>query len=871
MSWWNREARLDKELRFHLDQHTADLIAQGCEPAEARRLARLALGGPEQVKEQCRDVRTTRWLEDLWQDLRYTLRTLRQKPGFTAVTLLTLALGSGATSVMFTVINSVLLRPLAYPEPEKLMTAHEHTDKYGDQWGFAYPSFRDFQRESRSLALAAWTYGGGTVSEPGEPEYVSGRQISAELFSVLGVRVPRGRAFRPADDQPGSAPSIIISDSLWRRRFGESPMAIGKPLVVDGMSYVVVGVAPAGLQLDGEADVFTPLGQSREPRMQNRGAHFLHVVARLLPSVTLPEAQSEVAVIARHRAAEYPKFDAGRGIRLVPLQQELVGNVQSTLWLLLGAVGFLLLIACVNVASLLLARAVSREREFAMRMALGAQRSRLVRQNLTESAVLGLCGGALGIALAAAALRPFVLLWPGGLPRAAEIRIDWRVLLFATAASLLCGILFGLAPAFRAPVSQLERSLRSGARSVAQGSRRLHGGFVISEIALAVVLLVSAGILGRTLLRLSSLDPGVNVRNVLVARVAISPGALADPALTREAWQNVLDRAQRVPGAQWVALTDIIPMREGENMLSYWTSSAIPPPNEAPVALASTVTPDDFKVMGIPLRQGRFFDQHDRLGGEPVVIIDEAMAQHAFGRKDVVGKRLWSPALGSGPVRIVGVVGHVRHWGLAGDDLSIVHDQMYYPFAQVPGSLMHFFSTVMSIAVRTNVPPLSVVEPLRRELRGSTGDQVLYEVRTLEQLASASLDRQRFLLLLFGLLAGSAMLLACIGIYGVMAYLTSQQIPEIGIRLAVGATAGGVLWLVLRQSLRLVLTGAAAGIVAAIGAGQLLQRLVEGARPTDPLTLVTMTSVLVCAAMWASFLPARRASRVDPVIALRND
>jgi predicted permease len=879
MTWlhrlWRRrqmEEQLEEELRFHIDQHTADLIAHGHPPDEARRQARLALGGPEQVKEQCRDARGTRWLEDLLQDFRYALRTLRQRPGFAVVTLSTLALGIGATTVMFTVINGVLLKPLSYPEPERLVTLHGQTEKYGDQWGVSYPNFLDCKRTSRSLApMAAWTYGGGTMSEPGDAEYVNGRQISSELFSVFGIPLARGRTFLPEEDRPGAPPVAVISYGLWQRRYNGSPSAIGKPLVFDGKPYTVAGIAPAGFQLDGEADVFTPLGQSTDLRMQNRAAYFIHVMARLLPGVTLAQAQAELAIISRHLAEQFPETNAGRGFQAQPLRQELVGDVRSTLWLLLGAVALVLLIACVNVASLLLARAVSRERELAMRVALGAGRGRLVRQCLAESAVLGLLGGALGVLLAAIGIRPFVLFWPGSLPRAEEVRLDWHVLLFALAASLASGLLFGLAPALRAPTRKLEQTLRAGARTVTGSSRHLHSGFVMSEIALAVVLLVAAGILGRTVLRLSSLDPGIDTHNALVARVALSPGVLQNPRQIRTAWQDVLDRSRRVRGVQSVALADIIPMRAGENGLGYWTTPAPPPPNQMPIALASSATPDYLKVMGIPLRQGRFFDEHDRIGSELVVVIDEVLAQHAFPHQDPVGKHFWVQALGPGPVRVAGVVGHVRHWGLANDDQAHMRDQIYYPFAQVPDQVMGLFATFMSMAVRTSIPPLNAVEPLRRQVRGATADQTLYEFRTMEQLAYGTLARQRFLTMLFGIFAGLALLLACIGIYGVLAYVTSQRVPEIGLRMALGASARDVMRLVLRQSLQMICAGVGVGLAAAFVAARLLERLVAGVRSTEPSTFAIMISVLVAAALFASFLPARRASRVDPISALRQE
>jgi predicted permease len=447
-------------------------------------------------------------------------------PGFAAVALLTLALGSGATTVMFTVINGVLLKPLPYTEPDRLVTLKEKTEKatqFGNLWSLAYPNFLDCKNQTHSLAMAAWRYSGGTISGPGDPEYVDGFQISAELFPVLGVSIKNGRAFLPEEDRLESAPVIIISDGLWRRRFGRRADAIGKPIVYDEKTYSVVGIAPPGFRLNGdEADVFTPLSQDASPVLQNRERHAgINVVARLQPGVTISQARSELALTGLNLAAQYPKSNAGRTFIAEPLRPD-VGDVSSTLWLLLGAVSLVLLIACANVANLLLARAVSREREFAMRVALGASRSRVVLQCLTESALLGLVGGALGIALAAIGIRPFVTFWPGSLPRAEEVHLDWHVLLFALAVSLFSGILFGLAPALRIPARSLDNTLRSGAKTIAGTSRRLHASFVVSEIALAVVLLISAGILGRTLLRLSSLDPGLDIHMSLSHACAFS-------------------------------------------------------------------------------------------------------------------------------------------------------------------------------------------------------------------------------------------------------------------------------------------------------------------------------------------------------------
>jgi predicted permease len=869
------EDQLEKELRFHLDQHASELVAHGHDPQEARRQARLALGGPEQVKEKCRDARGTRWLEDLLQDFRYAVRTLRNQPGFAAVALLTLALGSGATTVMFTVINGVLLKPLPYPGPERLVTVHGQADSwntklFGEQ-NLAYLDFLDCKRESRSLMLAGFLNNGGTVSAPGDPEYVDLREVSSELFSVLRVTLAEGRAFLPEDDRPGAAPVIILGHTFWQRRFAGRLEALGASLVLDGKRYTIVGIAPAGFRLyESEPEVFTPLGQDTAGFLRSRGPHPIGAVARLRPGVTLAEARAELALIGRHLAEQYADTNAHRSFKVQPLRVDL-GDVRSTLWLLLGAVGLVLLIACTNVASLLLARAVSRERELAMRAALGASRGRLVRQCLTESALLGLSGGMLGVGLAAQGFRPFVAFWPGTLPRAEEIQLDWRVLLFALSASLLCGLLFGLAPALRVPARELEWVLRAGGRTVVGSSRGLHSNFVVSEIALAVVLLVAAAMLGRTLLHLSSLDPGMNVRNVLVSRMALSPSVLANPDRIRAAWQDVLDRARRVPGVQFVAVVDTFPMREGNNQLGYWPTADVPPENKQPIALATSVSPDYLAVMGIPLRQGRFFNDQDRIGNEAVVVIDEVMAQHAFGGQNAVGKHLWMPDMGYGPFTVLGVVGHVRHWGLAGDDQAQVRAQFYYPFSQLPERFLRRWSELMSVAVRTSVAPLSEVQSLRRELRGSAGDQVLYDVHTMEQLSSSSLARHRFLLLLFGIFSGLALLLACIGIYGVLAYLTGQRVPEFGVRIALGASARDVMRLVLRQSLRMIFTGVGVGILGALAAGRLLMHLVDGMRPSELSTFAITISVLLAAALFASFLPARRASRIDPMSALRQE
>ena len=873
------DADLARELDAHLAHQIDENAASGMSEEEARRQAYLKLGSPQQVRERVWQWNTVKFFEHLVQDLRYALRTLRRMPGFAAVALLTLALGSGATTVMFTVINGVLLKPLPYAEPDRLAGLQEKTDwstQWGNLWGFAYPNYLDCRRDVRSLDLMAFRYSGGTVSGSGHAEYVDGFEFSSEVLPVLGIRVFRGRSFTADDDRRGAAPVAIISYGLWQRMYGGDPAAVGMPLTFDQKPYTVVGIAPAGfrldggLQLQGEPDVFTPIGQNTGRYMQNREAyHGIHVWARLHPDVKLTDAQTELDMIGHRLAAEYPKSNHGRTFIIEPLRPQ-VGEARSTLWLLFGAVTLVMLIACVNVASLLLARAVSREREFAMRVALGASRSRVVWQCLTESALLGLAGGVPGILLAAVGIRPFVALWPGSLPRAEEVHLDWHVLLFAIAVSLLSGVLFGIAPALRIPVRSIEPLLRAGARNVAGQSRRLHGTFVVTELGLAVVLLVAAGILGRTLLRLSLLDPGINIHNVLASRMALAPGTLKDPAKTRAAWNEALENARSVPGVESVAMVDTVPMREGNNQIPYYTTPAKPSADQQQLVLANSVTPDYLNVMRLPLLRGRFITDEDRHGSEGVVVIDDVMAQQAFAGQDPIGKHVWLD-LGSDPARVVGVVGHVRYWGLAGDDQAKVRATLYYSFAQLPDNLVPRWSELMSIAVRTSVDPLTLVEPLRRAVRGAAGDQVLYEVRTIEQLAKGSLARQRFLLLLFGVFAALALLLACVGIYGVLAYLTSQRIPEFGIRMALGATTHNVMRLVLRQSVGMIIAGTVLGMAGAFAAARLLEHLIPGVRSTDPLAFATMILVLVAAALCASFVPARRASRVDPMAALRQE
>lgn len=877
--WFRRrrtlDADLEREIQGHLDRHAADLVARGHHPDEARRLARIALGGAVQVTEATREVHRWRWLHDARQDARYALRLLRQRPGFAAAVVGTLALGIGATAVMFTIVNSVLLAPLAFPNPNQLLTVRERTDwstAWGNMWAASYPNYLDCRRVATTAAIGAWRYNGGTISGSGDPEYVDGYETSASLWSVIGTPLAAGRVFTDADDQPAAAPVAIISYDLWRRRFAASPSAIGATLVFEGTTRTVVGVTAAGFRLSDDADIFVPLGQSADQRLKNREMHpGLNVWARLHPGVSSERAQAELAVIARGLEAQFPASNKGRTFVAEPLRPD-VGTVGPTLWLLFGAVGLVLLLACANVASLLLSRALARRRELAMRAALGAGRGRLIRQCLTESAVLGAIAGAVGLGIAIAGVRPFVALWPGALPRAAEVFVDWRALAFTTAISLGCSVLFGLAPALATVARASDLAHPSGTRGVQGDSRRWHGLFVLVEVAVAVILLVCAGTLGRTLLRTSRLDPGLDIHNVLVARFALTPSILADAGATRAAWDDVMSRTRRLPGVSAVAIVDTVPMRNGNNELPYSTTAALAPsPADRPIALATSVSNDYVAVMGLRLISGRFFDARDRAGSQLAIVIDDVLARRAFGTAQAAGNHLWVPDIGPGPIEVVGVVEHVRHWGLASDDRAGVRAQLYYPFAQLPDRLVRRWSQLMSIAVRTMTPPATVVEPMRHELRGQANDQALYDIRTLEELASASLSRERFLSWLFGLFAAVSLVLACGGIYGVLSFLTSRRVPEIAVRVALGALPRQVVALVLGQSLAPIVGGAIVGTLAAIGIGRILVSALDSVHGLDPAAFALTIAALGVAAVLATMLPVRRAIRVDPAIALRMD
>ncbi|MGH9612991.1 MAG: ADOP family duplicated permease, partial [Bryobacteraceae bacterium] len=605
---------LDSELRFHFERVVSSNIANGMSEDEARRAARLQFGGLEQVKEDCRDARGTAWLESLLQDLKFAFRTLRKSPGFAIAAICTLALGIGANTAIFTVINGVILRALPYPDPARLV-AVEAIVKPSGGWSFSYADFLDCAQATRTLqSIAAYRYHGANLTAPGNPEYIPLLQVSAAFFPMLGVKPLLGRTFSLEEDRVGAAPVAIIGYSLWHQRFGTRADVVGSRLTLNGKSYTVVGVLPRSFRFPGDRQIFTPIGSDLEPVASGRDFHpAIQAIGRLKPGVTFAQTATEMNLIGDRLAREYPKTDAGRTIAAKPLKQNMVGDIRSTLLLLAGAVGLVLLIACANVANLFLARSLARAREFAIRTALGAGRARLIRQLLTESVLLGLAGGAAGFLLAAVGTHWALTLLPEWLPRAEEISLDLRVLLFTLAASVVTGILFGLAPSIRRRPHS-DRGLQAGARGTARGILRLQSGFVVAEIGLALVLLSGAGLMMRTIVSLWSINLGFDVHHLLVMTVGLSPKVVHDPKLIRGAWRDILQRVEATPGVEAAAVDSLVPVSGGSDRFQYWTGPETEPPKDAPMAMLYTPTPDYLRTMKIPLLRGRFFTSQDRLG-----------------------------------------------------------------------------------------------------------------------------------------------------------------------------------------------------------------------------------------------------------------
>jgi predicted permease len=816
--------------------------------------------------------------DEMFQDLRYGVRTLLKHRSFTVIAVLSLALGIGANTLIFSIFQRVVLAPLPYDHPERLVMMWSKNHR-GFHVFVSDPNFQDWKRGNRSFdRISGIKWQARNLTSPGPAEHVEGRAIFSDFFSTLGVRLAIGREFSAQEDQRGGAPVVVISDRLWKNRFGANPDAVGKVVTMDGVDYTVVGILPPGFRFAADADVFTPLAQMVDPLADNRAFHGgILCIGRLKPGVTIDQAQADMRIIQDGLNQLYPDANSGLSVDVIPLKKELMalvgGDTDKTLLLLLGAVGLVLLITCANVANLLLARSAARNGEFAVRLALGASRARVVRQLMTESVILSLAGGVLGLAIAMWGSRPILAALPLDMPGIEEVGVNFPVLLFTFGIALFVGILFGVLPALRSSRTDLQSVIRQGGRGNLKGRNRAQSLLVIVQMALTLVLLTGASLLFRTVRKLWSVNPGFHTQNIITFKAGISPSATTTPQSARAAYRQLIDRIGNIPGVDAVELTNSIPLTRERGYGPFWIDDARPPSEaEAPRTLMSQAGPDYLRVMGIPLLRGRFFTPQDKIESELVVVIDSFLADAYFPGKDAVGHTMTTPTTGD-VWRIIGVVGHADGSELGRRD-EYSQFQTYFPFYQLPDRFLPYWSRGMTVMVRTPLDPAAIMPSIKKVVYSAANDQPVYDVKTIEKIVSDSMSSQRFAMILLGAFALLALLIATVGIYGVISYLTAMRTKEIGIRMALGAERGDVLRMVLAQGMRLAVAGIVIGIIAALSAGRLLSsfsRLLYGVGLGDPLTLITVSLALIGATLLACYVPARRASKVDPMITLRYE
>jgi predicted permease len=877
--WHRKQEDLEQELQSHLEMSKQDHLDHGATPAQAEASARREFGNVALVEHVTRDQWAWRWVEDLLHDLRYSARALRKSPGFTLIAVLTLALGIGANTALFSVVNGVLFNPLPYPQSDRLV------ELYSKRMGFSqasnpYLNFLDWVRDNRSFSgLAAHRRDFLSLTGMGDPESLPTEMVSASFFPLLGVEPVVGRVFRPEEDQVGAGPVVLLNGGFWKRKFGSSPDAVGKTLTLNGESYTIIGVIPSSFSFDNayfrKSDIYVPIGQWNDPTFRDRRAGAsTHAVGRLKPGVSLAQAQADMEGVAAHLAEAYPDVNKGTTVFLVPLKEDFVGSARPLLLVLFAAVGFVLLIACTNIANLLLVRSSGRSREFAIRTALGAANSRLVRQLLTESVVLALIGGGLGVLLAASSTQAMVKALPDTLPRAADIHLDAHVLLFALVVSVLAGILFGLAPALRGLRADVNETLKEGGRGNSGVRHRMQRILVAVEMALAVVLLTGAGLMIRTLAHLWSVDPGFDPHHVATFNVTPPITPNESPEEIREVIRRIHDAVAAVPGVEYASgAEDTLPLKGFISPDSFWLESEPKPASlsQMNVALMYSVDPEALEILRIPLKRGRFLTAQDRHDSPPVMVIDEDFARLYFGNEDPIGKRVSVDMLGTSP-EIVGVVGHAKQWGLDESAKNPVLAQFYFPLVQMPDRYAALGAQrFLRFVIRTQASPDAVYAPVRRSLEKVNSKIIMYDPESMDQIVSDSLAARRFAMLLLAAFAAVAVILASIGIYGVIAYLVGQRTHEIGIRVALGARSVDVLGLVLGHGMKMALVGVAIGLAAALGLTRLMESLLFGVSSRDPVTFACVTLVLVFVALVACYIPARRAMRVDPCVALRHE
>jgi len=861
------EGEMDAELRFHIETFAEDLVRSGVPREEALRRARIEFGGIERAKEECRETRGVNHLEALAQDVRYGLRMLRKNPGFTAIAVFTLALGIGANTAIFSLINTVLLRPLSYKNADQLVTVWGYNRTRGFTTNLVSPlDFADWRSQNHVFeGMGASTDVTYTLTGTGEPALLIAYSFSSEYFHVLGVAPLLGRTFLPEEEEPGKNHVVVLSYSFWQNRFGRNPGIVGQGITLDGAPYTVVGVMPAGFKYPPRTELWTPLTAIPEAA-NHRDYRYLRVMARLKPGVTLQQAQTEMNTIAARLALAYPKTNKDEDLtNLIGLREIISGDIRPALLVLLSAVSFVLLIACANVANLLLSRAAGRRREVAVRAALGASRARLVRQFLTESMLLGLLGGAFGVSLASLCTRAMVTMFPPtifnlNIPHVEQIPIDGWVLGFAAAVSLITGAVFGLVPALQAGANT-NGSMKETSRGQAGGARgsRFRSALVVAELALSLILLTAAGLTLRSFVYLLRGNLGFNPEHVLTMRVLPPSSKYKTGAQLIEFSNRAVEQIQSIPGVKAAGTVTFLPLSGWQGSRSVALEGQAIPQNQRPMALWSSVTPDYFRAMGIPLLEGRFFGERDNQDAPGVAIISKSLARKIAPNADLLGKRTNVDGV-KGAVEIVGVVGDVHHLGITLEMTS----EIYLPFAQAPPPILCF-------AIRTEEDPYGVAKAAERAIWNVDKNQAIAFVMSMSQLAAESLAPQRVMMLMLGAFGGMALLMAAIGLYGVIANSVAQRTHEIGVRMSLGARPGDVLKLVLGQGLGLVLIGVGIGLGGAFVLMRFVSSLLYGIRPTDPVTMGGAALVLAAVALLASYVPARRAMRVDPMVALRYE
>jgi putative ABC transport system permease protein len=810
-------------------------------------------------------------MQTIWQDLRYGARMLLKNPAFTLIAVLTLALGVGANTAIFSVVNSLLLRPLPYPDSNRLVTLSGNGEE-GPTGNTGYATFLDWRERSQSfdpmVIIRSW---GGTVTGQGEPERIEGLRVSQGYFRMLGATPALGRDFKVEEDRPDTRFVVMLSHSFWQRRFKSDPGVIGKPITLSGQTFTVAGVMPSGFEdylaanFYKPADVWAPLGYDVAQPFACRTCQHLKVVGRLKPGVTLNQATAEMTSIHEGLRRENPKTYGYPGVTIKRLQEHFIGSIRQTLYLLLVAVAFVLLIACANVANLLLARAAHRATEIAIRLAVGANRWRILRQLLIESLLLSLLGAGCGLLLAMWGTELLVKLSPATMLKLQDVKTDISVLAFTLLVSLLTGILFGIVPALQASQSDVQLVLKEGGDRTQSGRQnRLRSLLVISEIALALVLLVGAGLLIRSFIRILNVTPGFEQRNLLTMMVPATGAKYQQDGQVIAFYQNALERVKRLPGVVSAGIVSNLPFGgNGDRFGFHIEEKPLANPSEAPSAERYGISPDYLQAMGIPVLRGRGFTDQDTANAPLVVLISETSARRFWAYRngkgeDPIGKRVRLGAPTSPLRTVVGIVGDVDHQGL--DDQP--DTQVYTPQAQVTDSYM-------LLVVRTSVDPVSLTAAVRKEIHSIDSDIPVYQISTMKQLISQSMAQRRFTLVLLGVFAAIALLMAAIGIYGVFSYWVTQRSQEIGIRVALGAQTRDVLKLVIGHGMTLAISGVGIGLVASFALTRLMENMLFGIGANDALTLVSISLLLILAALLACWIPARRATKVDPIVALR--